>query len=47
MLRAYPKLIHLLGKKAKLIPISKKLSCVVETECLTNLKSTVNLMVEV
>lgn len=46
MLRLYPKLIHLLGKKIKLIPIIKKPSCMVKIECLINLKSAINLVAE-
>lgn len=46
MLRACPKLILLLGKKVKLILISEKISCMIEIECLRNLKLAVNLVVE-
>lgn len=46
MLRAYPKLILLFKKKVKLISISKKISCMIEIECVRNLKSAVNLVVE-
>lgn len=45
LLRAYPKLILLLGKKVKLMLISK-ISCMIEVEWLRNLKSAVNLVVE-
>jgi len=46
MLRAYPKLKFLLGKKGKLVSVSKKFSCMTEIECLRNLKSAVNLVDE-
>ena len=36
MLRARPKLILVLGKKVRLILISKKISCMIEIECLKN-----------